>query len=714
MAVIFDPLISSIKIIDASIPATEAQPTALDTSLSAVFPVFCSKGRDNVITENKSTSVISSRYGDDFSSFTKWGQANIAAIGITRSMGRAFICRLLPDDAKRSYVVFGVHIKERKESDGIIQYKRTDTEMSEDGTSVIYFGTGSYELNKDQDGNLVKVPIKVKTGAVDPDTQEPVYEEVKLAGVEIRVGTLPDGVLSEEHFDSEGYPSLYPHEIGEVGVAGEDFYPLFAFSYYGRGEGGNSFGFNIVRDAGRDKALQDGRRYYMTCYERLSSGALSALYPEPFYFSFNPTAKFSPDSNIQEGLSAVYVNTDDKGDDNPLQIFVYDENYLKLVNFLSTYKDASETIYDIDFINCLFKNGNPYGKIVKSADSDDVTNGIVTLKKGNDGSLDPEIVANNPEITISEADIPAYIVQQKNDLISKFFRYEVDETLLDEKICDIDIAPDCNYVPAVKKTMLRDFHTYRPDIKLVMDVGITKSYREAMNNWTDYIPFINTEYSYMVSVNGHSGTLSDPAIGSPYPITYTYDYLRSLADNFATSNGAFQMHAGSTRGRVKYFKPYWIAQKSLNNMYEALEELGLNYIERIDKNKNLMYGNESTQYMVGGLSKLTSDRNSLVVGRAIRICHGVLINYKYDERNIEDTMSAAQMNMNRELQRSNIPSSIGITTVVYQTKEDKRTDNAHCDIAFSFPDFAKKFHVTIYALRPNSALPPSIANNITV
>jgi hypothetical protein len=687
MAVIFDPLISNIAVEDYSVPATESTLNSLDTSLSAVFPVFCSKGRDNVITENKSSSTIMSNYGDDFSSFTKWGQANIAALGIVRSAGRAFICRLLPDDAMRSYVVFGIYTKPATD---IPQYERNDIVYSPDRTSVLSYGTASYKLTRDGD----KIPIMVKSspGVEEPDT------EVTLNGLEIRIGTK---ALEDSDFDENKYPNNYNHEIGSIGQ--ETFYPLFAFSYYGRGKGGNSFGFNISRDTGRDKSLNDGRRYYMTCYEQLSSGSLSPVYSEPFYFSFNPDALFSPDSNIKEGLSAVYQNIDEAGNEVPLKIFVYDDNYLSLVNDLSQFKDNSETIYDIDFINCIFKNGNPYGRIVKSQNSIDITNNVLTLSHGHDGSLDPERDGNTS----------TSIETLKDDLRIKFWKYEIDEILLDEKICDIDLAPDCNYNPIVKKSMLRDFHTYRPDVKMVMDVGITRSYREAINFWTEYIPFINTKWAYMVTVNAHAGTLTDPSINRPYQITYTYDYIRSMADNFATPNGAFQMHAGSTRGRVKYFRPSWIAQKSLNNMFEALEEIGLNYIERIDKYNNLMYGFEATQYMIGSQSKLASDRNSLVIGRAIRICHGVLINFKYDERHIDESMAAAQRQMNNELARSNIPNTIGITTLVYQTKEDKREENAHCDIVFTFPNYLKKFRVTIYALRPESALPPAIAERLT-
>jgi hypothetical protein len=75
-------------------------------------------------------------------------------------------------------------------------------------------------------------------------------------------------------------------------------------------------------------------------------------------------------------------------------------------------------------------------------------------------------------------------------------------------------------------------------------------------------------------------------------------------------------------------------------------------------------------------------------------------------------MAAAQKNMNGELSRSSIPKTIDIKTVVYQTKEDEREENAHCDLVFTFPNYLKKFYVTIYALRPDSALPPAIAERL--
>ena len=74
----------------------------------------------------------------------------------------------------------------------------------------------------------------------------------------------------------------------------------------------------------------------------MSSGSYAHLYPEPFYFAFNPNAKFSEDSDVMEGLSSVYENTDEDGNELPIQMVTYNENYTALLNALLPYKDEME------------------------------------------------------------------------------------------------------------------------------------------------------------------------------------------------------------------------------------------------------------------------------------------------------------------------------------------------------------------------------------
>lgn len=683
---IYDPEMD-ISVVDKSIPEEESSTPSLDTSLSALFVGFTSKGKHNAIVEHKSPASLMNMYGDDFGSYTKYGQANLAALGITRSQGRAFFCSLLPKDAKRAYVCVGVSVTTKAD---IPVYERTDTIYSGDKTAISSYGTGAFVL--DANGN--KVQCKVKSTA----TVETADTPVTVAGVSISFGTKD--LTDKTYFSEDGAPSVYDGTpiVTTAETSTTTFYPLFTCYYYSNGKGGNDFGFTINRDVGRDKKLTDGRRYYMTFYKLLSTGSYTALYDEPFYFSFNPKAKFSEDSTVQEGLSAVYLNQDSSGNEYQIQMKVYDSNYDKLTAELVKYQDSALDVADsIDFVNGLSKSGIKYTKIVLADDSINPSSTTITLGHGTDGSIQ---VGNGLDdgtvVTTASAE------KEKEALLLDFFNCNVDNDIFDEKITDIDLLPDCNYPTSVKKVILSTFAQYRPDIALKIDVGVQSNYTSAIAALNELTPYIYSKYSFMVSFNAHAGILTDAAVGSPYEVTYTYDYVRGMADNFASGGGAFQMHAGANRGLVKYFRPYWYEQKDKAGSMEKLKNVNLNYIEKLNKAGTLMYGMERTQYPTEG-SKLQSDRNALIIGRAMRICHGVLPYYKYDEHNIADTLSKATRACNEALTTSSIPSTVGISVSMYQTKQDTRTNNAHCDITFTFPDYIQSFTVTIIAKRPDTA-----------
>lgn len=682
---IYDPDME-IGIVDQSIPSKEAETPSLDTSLAALFAGFTSKGKRNVILEHRTSASLMSTYGSDFGSFSKYGQTNLTALGVTKSKGRSFFCSLLPEDAKRAYVLIGVKVTNKL----LPVYERSDTVYSPDRTAVLSFGKGAFVL--DENGEKIQCIVKTDSASENPD------KLVEVNGAELTLSTRP---IPQDKFNDKGEPSNYTGEpitetetIDGGGSIQTVFYPLFVSYYYSNGKGGNSHGFRIVRDTGRDKKMTDGRRYYIEFYEMFPTGGYGKLYPEPHYFSFNPTAMFSSESTIQENLKSVYLNIDSKKDELPIQLIVYEENYDILIKALSQFKENGDTDLDIDFINCVFKNGNPYNKIRLSNDSIDPSTTIITLSNGTDGSIDVGQTVDGVLITEEIASA------KKKEMLIKFFKCDIDDNIFDEKITDIDILPDCNYDMDVKKVILSEFSKWRPDIKLVMDVGITYDWKSAINTCKELIPYVNTEFDFMSSFGSSSGAMDDNSVGSPYPITYTYDYIRGMADNFSSSNGAFQMHAGANRGKVRYMRPYWFARKNKSNMFEEFESIRLNWIQVLNKSKEMVYGLESTQYSVDG-SKLCSDRNSLVIGRAMRICHGVFPYFKYDERDIEQTLAAAEAACLNALMASNIPSTIKIEVKAYQTKQDKRTENAHCDLFFTFPNYAKRFKVTIFARRPS-------------
>ena len=700
---------------DQSIPEEEYESPSLDTSLGVLIAGFSSRGQHNKIIENRTRGSLKTNFGDDFVNFDKYGQANLHAMRLATSKARVFFCSLCPDDAKVAYSVFGVSLQV---NDKIPVYKRTDTVLSADGTMVLNYGTGSFVLDKNGEKQqlTVVVPgtpevpaqgIEGEEGYVPGAPEVPGgVKPVTVSGVVLKTETVT--LKNQSWFDSDGNPTGYD---GEPIILDDDdnerrrtFYPLFSVYYYSRGRGGNFFAYRIHRQTNRDKKSVDGRRYTMYFYELLSTGGYKSMYGgEDFNFSFNKDAVYSTADSSSEYLGNVYINLDEKSENKPLQLTVYNESYEALLDaIVAAGANEESSKYDIDVLNCIFKNGNPYNKIVEPTDSIDIENTIITLDHGTDGSIEiGNTVSVNGVDTVVTAEMAA---AKKEELLVNFFNCDVDDDIFDEKITDIDVLPDENYSMAVKQAIMTEFTKYRPDIALGMDFGTdVKTPEESISKCRELNTFVNSEWSFMVSFYGQAGLLSDKKIdGTPRVVTATYDWAAGLADNFASGTGAFTMRAGANRGRVSYFKPFWVAKKDKKNTIETLEELHINNIQYLNKQKQMVYMLEDTQYEVAN-SKMMSVRNAIVVGRLIRMCAGVTPYFKFDERNIDTTMEECKGELKKNLNNAKIPANIKVEFSLYQTKADEKEENAHIGIDITFPNFIKKFHVEIRAHRPQSA-----------
>lgn len=705
--IIFDPNFDY-AFFDQSIPEDEYETPALDSSLGALIAGFSSRGVKNKIVENRTRGALKSNFGDDFVNFDKYGQANLHAMRLATSKARVFFCSLCPDDAKVAYSVFGVSLKT---NDRIPVYLRTDTVLSADHTMVLNFGSGSFVL--DANGEKQQIELTVNgtpaQGTEGEDGYVPAVpggtQLVTTSGVVLKTETVT--LQNANLFDNDGNPTGYTGETITLDSGTENertFYPLFAVYYYSRGKGGNYFAYRINRQTNRDKKSVDGRRYKLYFYELLSTGSYKPLYGgEDFNFSFNKDAVYSSVDTSSEFLGNVYTNIDENSENKPLQLITYNDSYEALLDaIVAAGANEESSKYDIDVLNCIFKNGNSYNKIVEPSDSIDIENTIITLDHGTDGSIE---VGNTVKINGVDTVVTKEIADaKKEELLIKFFNCDVDEDIFDEKITDIDILPDENYPDSVKQVIMSEFSKYRPDIHLGMDLGTdVKTAEESISKFREINSFVNSDWSFMVSVYGQAGLLSDKTIdASPRVVTSTYDWAAGLADNFATGNGAFTMRAGANRGRVSYFKPFWVGKKNKANTLETLEELHINNIQYLNKQKQLVYMLEDTQYEVS-TSKMMSVRNSIVVGRLIRMCAGVTPYYKFDERDIDQTMESCKSALKKNLKAAKVPANILVEFSVYQTKEDVKEENAHIGIDITFPNYIKKFHVEIRAHRPSPA-----------
>jgi len=684
-SLIYDPTISSIVIKDESLALLYPDESD-DGAFAWLVPGFASRGRDNKITELRGPGAFKSNFGDDCDSFPKFGQPNMNVMRALKSGARAFFCNLKPTDAKRANMVVGIAVRDEEE---IPQWLRDDTVVGENNVFNGVIGTGNYV--KDENENLI--PIMVDDGSGNLKQLVHAGKVIKLVKEEIKDRDPYDGT---PQFNGLPYTKIENGKTWRI-------YPLFLCWYYGRGLGGNDHGIKIYRDSGRDGKVDDGRRYTMEIFEFQENGQVNALIPEPYYFSFNPDARFNPDTDIDESLRAVYYNKypaatlgHSIGEQFPVQLITFPDNYVALTTVLSGVDEAAASADDIDFIFGKDRNFNKYSHIIIDQASLDPSIVALRLEGGTDGSIQ---VGENVYDALGNPVIvdEAYAEKIRRQLLQQFFTCDIDDDVFDERIVDCDAIPDGNWPMPVKRTLLAQFQRYRPDVALVMDVGITANYREALNYNADLAGYINGETDFMVYFGAHCGFTKDPTVITPRHVTYTYDFVGVLSDIYGYPEGRFQMIAGYKLGRTRFINWDWIAIKNKVGIFEKMELAKLNYIEKINKRGDTMYGTETTKYNKD-ISKLTSFRNALVIGDAMRQCHKILVKYKYDPQAISQTISDCTKELYGTL-RFRYPATIGIQVRIYQTKRDQLTDNAHCDIIFVFPNFIKKFAVTIIARR---------------
>ena len=137
--------INSIEVIDNSIGSVSSTPVS-HSILPSLHAVFTSDGEDNVIREmTGGYAEALEKYGSDFADSKAYGLQNLIAENVMKAGATAYLCRLLPEDAKLAHLIFKVAIKKESE---IPLYKRD------------MYGN----FAKDELGN--KIPITINSSVV--------------------------------------------------------------------------------------------------------------------------------------------------------------------------------------------------------------------------------------------------------------------------------------------------------------------------------------------------------------------------------------------------------------------------------------------------------------------------------------------------------------------------------------------------------------------
>lgn len=691
--------INSIEVIDNSIGSVSSTPVS-HAILPTLHGVFTSDGPDNVIREMKGGYAEAiEKYGSDFADMKSYGQQNLIAENVMKAGGTAYLCRLLPEDAKLAHLTFKVAFK--KEND-IPLYKRD-----------MY---GDYAKNESGEKIPLTITTSTPTTSVDPDTGEPINGSTSDT-VNATINGLKLKLIVEQHAPNKEYANGAKLADGEkVIVKGENnedwtIVPLFTMFYYARGKCGNDYGFKIINDFARDEAVNDGRRYELFLVKKTSAGALTLSIGKDLSFSWNPYAQVSKTIPSIEGLQKIYQNLDANKEKKQIQIEYYEDNYDQLVEYLKEFLteklvytegldesdvnrlSVPETVEDFDFINGRDKNGNLYDNIVIDDESVDVSNPVY-MNGGSDGAIE----------NLKGEELHA----KRNDMLKKFFKCEIDTASITNVLkCDAGIIYDANYDTDVKAAMASIVQNRR-DICVVWDTGFTDNLEQACAVASSLLAMVPGAASENFAIIPHCGITADRGIN--VRVTGTYELSNDIHTVYA--GHPFVKIAGAQHdyGCVRKTIFDWVVEETIpkgyqiklakaNKLYWATD-LGKALSNTVVGNytgKNVYFYSDANCYKEP-ISKLAEFRNALLINDLRRVVKLVLVKYTFDSDGADAAIAKAKEDLNNIL-KNRYPANVVIDYDLYQSDRDKLLNQASCDISVTFPDVFDSWNCTITANR---------------
>lgn len=691
--------INSIEVIDNSIGSVSSTPVS-HAILPTLHGVFTSDGPDNVIREMKGGYAEAiEKYGSDFADMKSYGQQNLIAENVMKAGGTAYLCRLLPEDAKLAHLTFKVAFK--KEND-IPLYKHD-----------MY---GDYA--KDESGE--KIPLVITTSTpttgTDPDTGEPINGSTSETTA-ATINGLKLKLIVEQHAPNKEYSNGSKLADGEKtiirGENNEDWtiVPLFTMFYYARGKCGNDYGFRIINDFARDEAVNDGRRYELFLVKKTSAGALTLSIGKDLSFAWNPYAQVSKTIPSIEGLQKIYQNLDANKEKKQIQLEYYEDNYDQLVEYLKEFLteelvytegldesdvnrlSVPETIEDFDFINGHDKNGFNYDNVVIDEESIDVSNPVY-MNGGSDGSIE----------NLKGEELHT----KRNDLLKKFFKCEIDTASITNVLkCDAGIIYDANYDMDVKASMASIVQNRR-DICVVWDTGFTDNLEQACAVASALLAMVPGAASENFAIIPHCGITADRGID--VRVTGTYELSNDIHTVYA--GHPFVKIAGAQHdyGCVRKTIFDWVVEETIpkgyqiklaksNKLYWATD-LGKALSNTVVGNytgKNVYFYSDANCYKEP-ISKLAEFRNALLINDLRRVVKLVLVKYTFDSDGADAAIAKAKDDL-KNILKNRYPANIVIDYDLYQSDRDKLLNQASCDISVIFPDVFDSWNCTITANR---------------
>lgn len=631
------------------------------SKFSTLIAGFASYGEPNVAKKWNSPADFKNHYGDDVGSVEKYGYSGLYALHTLQGGGEVWFTRLLPSDAKKASLILSVYVKE---SNDLPVYQR-----NADDTFVY-----------DDNGNKIREMIDNP----DPDTSIDTPKIPKTTeGYTIKwVVSQNDGSANLSSITNKDGWTVYPllH-----------FYALFPST------SGNKFGLKINNRFTRDENVDDGRRYVLQFYRSNSNGVIET-FGDSYDFALNPDALVSKYSTLPEGLKLVYTNLDTTNGFKPreIQMDYFSKNYLALLDHLNR-RFVSGNMLDIDILSCKSMDQIEYDEIVLDETSTDISNAVVFLDGGNDGSLglgNTVQTQDGPKVVDEE-----YIESVKLQLLKSFYTGKIDVKIEDCRKVSAGFVVDCNF-PVEIKTLLPTITKVRDDVMVLFDCGVTSNFEECLKMISLIKSFVDTS-NFRFAIYPHCGHPVDSIYNLDLKVTQTYETIYKIPQIYKNF-GAFCAYAGFDAGIVDTFIPDWYIEN--NTLKKRAKNLGVNYITDygdiggttatgikplwVDDDKTIYYEKNSV---------MKSFRNAAIACDLIRTVRHILIKHRFGKSAEANRLSASQ-ELDQQI-KSRYPDGYTFKPTFYQTERGKIEGVNSLHILYIPPDQSDKWDIVIEANR---------------
>lgn len=303
----------------------------------------------------------------------------------------------------------------------------------------------------------------------------------------------------------------------------------------------------------------------------------------------------------------------------------------------------------------------------------------IQLKEGHSGALENATAKESEKIIA--------------DLMVNVFNGNIDSSIGDKNLYDIDIILDAGYPAIVKNAIINFVSELRDDIMALLDTELCNSPTDSLNYKSNFLSSYNGGCNIAIFTQ-HLVVADTRYTGKDINVTPTY-FLASKIPTNDTANGVHSTFVGPRRGVIEPTSFKKLSFNPTDGWKEQFYKNKINYIEKDNRRTKfatqLTFQKEST-----ALSQISNVRAILKIRKE---CEGIAQEY-IQERMTDDTLTLLDQELNEYLvQWTDNGCCKSISGKVYASDYEKSQNTLNVQIDLVFTDLIERININLIVSR---------------